>query len=228
MRQDFFTNRLSVPQGAAIVFVGLFLLAAPVRALPTVHTVIGGFVNIEVRLGGLTIGSASGVALTGGAITVDNAALTLDAIRLEIAATTIALGQPFGGYDEITVESAILEGDLSFATIVSSGVPELFTAVGGPLTVIGSWGATDSNGINPSTSGNSIVFPILSLVAVVNQNPRVEINSVTINSIDGDPFGHPGEHLTIIGTYVVVTPEPGTGVMLILGLVGLGMRRRDP
>jgi hypothetical protein len=168
------------------------------------------------------------VALTGGAITVDNAALTLDAIRLEIAATTIALGQPFGGYDEITVESAILEGDLSFATIVSSGFPGLFTAVTGPLTVIGSWGATDSNGINPSTSGNSIVFPILSLVAVVNQNPRVEINSVTINSIDGDPFGHPGEHLTIIGTYVVVTPEPGTGVMLILGLVGLGMRRRDP
>jgi hypothetical protein len=202
------------------------LLAAPaVRAVPIVYLVEGGYVDIDVRLGGVTIGSTNGVALIGDSITVDADALTLDAIRLEIAPLTITLSQPFGGYDEITVESAILEGDALFSTAFSIGVPSLFTAAAGPLTVTGSWGATDSLGINPPTSGQPISFPVLSVIAVVNQNPRVEINSVTINSIDGTPFGHPGEHLTIVATYVVTTPEPATGLLVALGLVILAALR---
>lgn len=215
-----------VLQGAALLLVGLCFMASPLRALPVVHAVAGGSVDIEVRLGGTTIGSAPGVALLGDTVTIDAAALTLDAVRLEIAPVTIALSQLFGGYDEVTVESSILEGDLGFLTIASFGVPALFTAVAGPLTVTSSWGANDSTGTNPPTSGNAIMFPILSLTAIANANPRLEINSVTINSIDGTPFGHPGEHLTIVGTYIVTTPEPGTASLLILGLSALGMRRR--
>lgn len=220
--------RSRLPQLTAVSFVVLLLTAPAVRALPVVHPVTGGYVDIEVRLGGLTIGSAPGVALTGDSVTVDAPALTLDAIRLEIAPTMVALSQPFGGYDEITIESAILEGDLSFATSASAGFPSLFTAVAGPLTVTGSWGATDSTGVNLPTSGNAIVFPVLSLIAIVNVNPRVELNSVTINSIDGTPFGHPGEHLTIVATYVVETPEPTTGLLLTLGLLLMLARRSKP
>ena len=210
----------------AVSFFGLLLAAPAVRAVPIVYPVVGGHVDIFVRLGGVTIGSSTGVPLTGDSITVDASALSVDAIRLEIAPTTISLSQLFGGYDEITVESAILEGDPSFGTTTSIGSSSLFTAVAGPLTVTGSWGATDSTGTNLPTSGNSISFPVLSLIAIVNVNPRVELNSVTINSIDGTPFGHPGEHLTIVGTYVVLTPEPGTGLLLGLGLAVLAARRR--
>ena len=195
-------------------------------AVPIVHPVVGGFVDIEVRLGGVTIGAAPGVALTGDTVTVDTAALTVDGLRLELAPTTISLTQPFGGYDEITVESAVLESDAFFSTLGSFGDAFLFTAVAGPFTVTGSWGATDSAGINPVTSGNAISFPVLSLIAIANLNPLLELNSVTINSIDGAPFGHPGEHLTIVGTYVVLTPEPGTALLLGLGLAVLAARRR--
>ena len=92
-------------QGAAFLLVGLCFMASPLRALPVVHAVAGGSVDIEVRLGGTTIGSAPGVALLGDTVTIDAAALTLDSVRLEIAPVTIALSQLFGGYDEITVES---------------------------------------------------------------------------------------------------------------------------
>ena len=210
----------------ALAFIGLLWTAPAVRAVPIAHPVLGGYVDIDVKVDGLVIGSSNGVALTGDSITVDAAALTLDAIRLEIAPTMITLSESFGGYDEITVESAILEGAIGFATTASSGIPTLFTAVAGPLEVTGSWGATDSNGINPATSGNPIVFDVLSLIAIVNVSPAVEIDQVTINSIDGTPFGEVGRHLTIVASYHVLTPEPGTGLLVAFGLVVLAARRR--
>lgn len=216
----------------AVVFVCFFLASPAVQATPIVHTITGDHVDIDVKLGGVTIGSATS-AITGDSITIDAAALTIDAIRLVIASTTITLSQAFGGYDEITVESAVLEGDPGFATSGAGGVPSNFTAVAGSLTVTGSWGATDSNGINPDTSGNLITFPVLSILAVVNTNPLVQIDSVTLNSIDGTPFGEPGQHLTIVANYVVSgsvgggggLPEPGTGLLFALGLVLLATRR---
>ena len=207
----------------------LLLWAAPaVRAVPIVYDVNGGYVDIAVRLGGVTIGSTNGVALIGDSITVDAAALTLDAIRLDIAPTTITLSEHFGGYDQIVVESALIEGDIGFSTITAIGIPTLFTAVAGSLTVTGSWGASDSLGVSPTVSGNLITFPVVSVIAVVNANPAVELDSVTINSIDGTPFGHPGEHLTIVATYVVETPEPTTGLLLTLGLLLMLARRSKP
>ena len=188
------------------ILVCAFLVSASVaRATPVVHAVSGGHVDIQVKLDGSVIGSAT-AAVTGDSITIDTAALTIDAIRLEIASTIISLSVPFGGYDEITVESAVLEGNVDFVTSSSSGIPSLFIAVAGPLTVAGSWGATDSTLVNPTTSGNPISFDVLSIIAITNTNPLVEMDSVTINSIDGTPFGHPGEQLTIVATYERLPP----------------------
>jgi hypothetical protein len=127
--------------------------------------VISGHVNIELRLTGVAIGSTSGVALIGDHITVDAVAFRLDSLLLEIAPTSIALSQAFGGCDKITVESASLAGGPAFGTTTASGVPGLFTAAAGPLAVDGSWGATDSTGVNLATSGNPINFSVLSLIA---------------------------------------------------------------
>jgi len=211
--------------------VGLIAAAPTAHAIPIVHPVAGDHVDIDVKLNGVVIGSATS-AITGDSITIDADAMTIDAIRLEIASTTIMLSESFGGYDEITVETAILEGDLAFATSSSIGVPTNFTAVAGPLTVTGSWGATDSGGVNPDTSGNPISFPVVAIIAVTNTNPLVEIDSVTINSLDGTPFGEPGKHLTIVANYFVTgnvgggggLPEPGTGLLFTVGIVLLATR----
>ena len=215
-----------LPVWAALGCACLLLTAVGARAAPIVHPIDGGFVDIDVKLNGIVIGSSAGVALTGDSVTVDNTALTLDAIRLVFAPTTIFLSEHFGGYDEITVESAVLEGAPTFGTTASIGFPTLFTAVAGPLTVNGSWGATDSNGINPATSGNPINFDVLSLIAIVNVSPAVELDQITINSVDGTPFGETGKHLTIVASYHVLTPEPGTGLLLAFGVTALAWRRR--
>ena len=224
--------------GLRVALVCSFLITAAsvARATPVIHSITGDYVDIYVKLGGGVIGSAT-AAITGDSITIDAdpSVLTIDAIRLEIAATTISLSQAFGGYDEITVESAVLEGNVDFATSSSMGVPSLFTAAAGPLTVTGSWGATDSTLVNPDTSGNLITYDVLSLIAIVNSTPLVEMDSVTINSIDGTPYGHPGEHLTIVANYVVTgnlgggggLPEPGTGLLFSVSLMLLA-RRRTP
>jgi hypothetical protein len=208
-------------------FACLLLTASGAGASPIVYSIVGGTVDIDVKLDGVVIGSTSGVALTGDSVTVDAAAMTVDAIRIEIAPTMISLSERFGGYDEITVESAILEGTMAFTTIGSCCFPGNFTAFAGPLTVNGSWGATDSTMVNPPTSGHSIIFDVLTLNAVVMTNPNLRIDQVTINSIDGTPYGEAGKFLTIVASYTVFTAaEPETGLLVALGLVALAWQRR--
>lgn len=211
----------------ALGLCAALLVSGTAQAVPVVHDIVSGFVNISVKLDGATIGYAPGVSLIGNTVTVDTAALEITGISVALEETTILLSTPFGGYDNITIETAVLTSDLGFATLVSFGTPDLFTAVASPLTVNGTWGATDSTGTNPDTSGNPIVFPVVSVTAVVNQSPFVQMDSVTINSVDGTPFGEVGRHLTVVADYHILTPEPGTGALLGLGLVALGWRRRS-
>jgi len=199
-------------------------------ATPVVHTITGGNVFIQVKHNGITLGSTT-TALIGDSITIDADLQELQAARLEIAPTLIILSSAVWGYDEINVESAILEGDPGFSTIASIGDVSLFTAVAGPLTVTGSWSATDSSGTNPPAPSTPISFPVLSMTAIVNASPLFQIDSVTINSVDGTDFGFPGEHLSIVADYFVTStvsspiPEPGTGLLLGLGLALLSSRR---
>jgi len=219
-------------RSAAGLFFGL-LLAGTANAVPVVYDIDSGYVDIVVKLtDGTQIGSAPNVSLTGDSITLDSAALSIEAIRVTISPTPIALTTPFGGYDNITVESAVLEGDASFSTLLGSGLPSHYTSLAGPLTVVGSWGATDSTGTNPATSGNGISFPVQSFTGVVSSTPStVTINSVTLNQLDGATYGET-ESLVIFGTYfieasaAVPIPEPGTGVLLAAGITALaGLRR---
>ena len=215
-----------------ITFVVALLAATTAGATPVVHTITGGNVFIQVKHNGITLGSTT-TALIGDSITIDADLLEVQAARLEIAPTLIILSSAVWGYDEINVGSAILEGDPGFSTIASIGDISLFTATAGPLTVSGSWSATDSSGTNPPAPSTPISFPVLSMTAIVHASPFFEINSVTINSVDGTNFGFPGEHLSIVANYFVTStvpspspiPEPGTGLLLGLGLALLSSRR---
>ncbi len=154
--------------------------------------------RLQVLHGGIMLASVPDVAPISDSATIDVAVQALNAVHLEIAPATIASSRQFGDCDEIVVESSIPEGHSSFATFASIGVPAVLTAVAGPLTVTGSLGATDSTGVNPPGSRNSIAFPVLSLTELVDASPRLETDSATIDSIGGTPFGHPDEHLSVV------------------------------
>lgn len=220
-------------RAAAGLLFGL-LVAGGASAAPIVYDIESGYVNITVKLtDGTQIGYTPNVSITGDSITLDSAALSIDAIRVAIAPTTIALTTRFGGYDNISVESAVLEGDVGFTTLFGSGLPSLYTSVAGTLTIDGSWGATDSTGENGPTSGNPISFPVASFTGVVSSSPSVvEIHSVTLNQLDGTTYGE-AESLVIFGEYYIEAsaatpiPEPGTGFLVAAGIASLaGLRRR--
>jgi len=213
------------------LFSSVLLAAAGAGAAPIGYSVSTGHVDISVFFGGAPVGSTPNVALTG-TITLDAVAMTVDALSLDLAANTpISLTQAVWGYTTINVESANLTTGPGYQVYASSGNSSLFNVSVGPLAVNGSWGA-DANGSNPAVSGQPISFSILSAAFVANTTPLVEAAHVTLNFVDGADFGHPGEHLTIVGHYVISTgtvlvPEPGTGLLVALGLVGLVWRQRS-
>ena len=205
----------------------LVFVAASAGAVSTVYPVTGGHVNIDVQLNGISIGSANGVGLTGVSVTADTALTNLEALELSITPNVpISLSQTFGGYDEIIVESATLTSVLGFTTHSSSGTPTFYNANAGPLEVNGSWGGTDTSGTNPTVTGQAITYDVLAVTGIVNTVPFLLINGVTINSLDGADFGEPGEILTVVASYYVLTPEPGTGLLAAFGFLILGWRQR--
>ncbi len=213
--------------GAALLFGCVLLSGTWAGAVSTVYPVVGGHVDIDVRLNGVTIGSTTGVGLTGVSVTADTSLLNLEALELSITPNTlISLSQSFGGYNEIYIENATLTSSVGFTTLSSAGTPTFYAANAGPLEVNGTWAGVDTITSNPPVSNVPISYDVLAITGIVNTAPFLLIDSVTINSLDGAAFGEPGQNLTIVASYYVITPEPGTGLLAGLGLVVLGVRQR--
>jgi hypothetical protein len=142
----------------------------------------------------------------------------------------LSLSAPYGGYDEITIEAASLTSDVGFGALVPPSLgSSSYTVLVGPLTVNGTWGAIDSTSTNPPQSGVPIAYAVPSLTAVTNAIPLLSIVGVTLHSLDGASFGEASD-LTILANFtvnsVVVIPEPGTAMLLGLGLAVLAASRR--
>ena len=97
---------------AEICFCAALLVSGTAQAVPVVHDIVSGFVNISVKLDGATIGYAPGVSLIGNTVTVDTAALEITGISVALEETTIILSTPFGGYDNITIEKTRVHRNL--------------------------------------------------------------------------------------------------------------------
>jgi len=208
---------------AVLLLLGLPLSAS---AAPITYTVNGASsVSITVFKGVTILGSAFGT-LTG-SITLDNDAQTVDAISLTTSPNIqLVLSQSYGGYDQVTIDSASLTSDVGFGELAPpSTVGNAYQALSGGLSVQGAWSATDSSNITPSQSGVPIGFAVQSVTSVIDESLfTVTINQVTINSLAGNAFGET-ENLTVVASYLLSTsspapiPEPGTALLTGFGLV---------
>jgi hypothetical protein len=206
----------------------LFALVVPLSssAAPITYSVNGlSSVSISVFKGATLLGVTAG-QLTG-SITLDNDAQTVDAISLTTSPNMqLVLSTPYGGYDQIQIDSASLTSDVGFGQLAPPvTIGNAYQALSGGLSVQGSWSALDSGGVNPGVSAVPISFPVQSVTSVVDASLfTVTINQVTINSLDGADFGE-AENLTVVASYLLstssppVVPEPGTALLTGFGLV---------
>jgi hypothetical protein len=216
--------------GAVLLLLGLPLSAS---AAPITYTVDGlSSVSITVFKGVTLLGTTAG-QLTG-SITLDNVAQTVNALSLTTSADIqLTLSTPYGGYDQITINSASLTSDVGFGELSPPvTIGNAYQALTGGLSVQGAWSATDSNGINAPASGVPINFPVQSVTSLIDASLfTVTINQVTINSLAGSTFGET-ENLTVVASYLLSTsspaliPEPGTALLTGFGLVLMAASRR--
>ena len=136
----------------------------------------------------------------------------------------LALTSPYGGYDDITIETVSLTDAVGYTSTLLSSVGSTFQVLAGPLDVAGSWAATDSTATNPPQSGVPIGFAIPSLISAVNGS--VTMNSVTLALVDGTPFGESEPLQILADIQVVFVPEPTTALLLGLALAALAASPR--
>lgn len=214
------------------LLVGLLLLGLPVaaRAVPITYDLTGGSATIQVLVGGVLIGTGASPTLSG-SVTLDSATPSIEALDVTLAPNILmVLTTAYGGYDEITIETASVVSAVGFGPTnppIASG--SSYTTYTGPIDVTGSWGATNSSGTPAGVSGNAIAYQMTEMISVVGPGTDVVITGVTLHSLDGATFGEASD-LTVVAVlnlFATPVPEPSSGLLAAWGLALLaGARRR--
>ena len=210
--------------GALLAAIALFSsLPSAASAAPIVYNVAGGTVVLSVYAGGTQIGSAIAAGLTG-QLTIDMVGESLDAIDITLPSNIgLSLSQSYGGYDQITIETANLQNAVGYTSVLLASTAASFTTGGGPLDVVGSWGGIDTVNAppNPPVSGVPIAYQVPTITAVLSSSPILTMNSVPLNALAGPAFGEATDLVVLANitvNNVVPVPEPGTALLLGLGL----------
>lgn len=141
---------------------------------------------------------------------------------------SIMMSGSYGGYDTISIDSVLLTPGTGYSSSGSDLGSGQYSVTMGPVDVNAVYSASDSTLTNPPVSGVPISFTNASLNSTVNTNlVTFEMMGVTLGIIPGSLVGETND-LIVKGdiTFVGVVPEPSTGALLGLGLLGLAGSRR--
>ena len=165
---------------------------------------------------------------------------TLDDFSFEIDPNQgpFTLGDPFGPYEQVTIEMASIEPGSGYANLITTSLfdPDIFDIQAGPLAFDARFGAVDLDGIAPTLTGeipdlvpNSNLTGSVTLVGP--GQVQVSSNTFTMATLDGAPFGETADlrldvNIFFAGSQGPVIPEPATGSLMALGLIGIAMSRK--
>jgi hypothetical protein len=167
-------------------------------------------------------------------VTVDEAALTLNAISLSMGSTgSVAISPSYLGFTSINIDFASLSATGGTLSLVDPGPPAEYGYFIAPVTVSGQFDAVNvvpANSlvdayfgfVNPSASGTVFVDVV---------NGTLDLDGITLGTLDPDgPGGE--EPLVVKGDFFFSGEVPEPGAALLLGtaaatlIVSVQRRRR--
>jgi hypothetical protein len=231
-----------------LVTLASLLVASQSFAAPVVYGFESGFVNVQaVRVDDQSLvwdetlaldspGGSSFVEFDSAGTPTQFGTATIDDFLFSVPTQgPFSLLQPYGVHDMFTIESVLLTPGIGFVTTVGFSIgPDTWSITATPVDIEAYYSATDStlqappvNNIGAPLSGGNIVGTL----QLVNGQLELHLNNVIMSTLDGTAFGEPDLQITgdftWFGSVAAAVPEPSTGLLMGLGLIGLAVRSRQ-
>jgi hypothetical protein len=207
------------------------LFAASAQAVPIAYFQIPttGQVTITATVGGAPVAGPVTLGLTGSLVRVDEDTLELNRIQLATGSSgAIPIAPPYLGFTSINLDFANLLALNGTISEFDPGPPSGYDYSIDNVLVSGQFDATN---VIPAESLTDQPFGFLNPTAsgtiYVETNVALVLDGITIGQIDPDGPGGV-DPLVLKGDFIFEgqVPEPGTAMLLALGLAGIAARGR--
>ena len=217
---------LRIAQGL-LVGGALTAVASAASAVPVVYTFTSGSVTLTATVNGVGVAGPVTFGLTGTSVTIDQSALYVNSISFAAGSSpTVPISPTYAGFTAIHLDFATLTG---FGGTLTPTFPGVYDYSIGPVNVSGQFDATHTI---PANSLNNVPFGFVNPTAsgtIFVSTGQIDLDGITLGQIDADGAG-PLPPLILKGDFTFSgVPEPGTALLLGMGIAGLAaLRRRTP
>jgi hypothetical protein len=216
-----------------VCLVWLLLVASPAIAAPVTYNFTSGTATVTATTdpGGATVLSTTVLPLDGVFVDFDAGTIDLTDLLITIPTTgVISLATPYGGYDQIVIESATISPGVGFGTLLGQDDGGgNYSFLVGPMDIDGVYSASDSTLVNPPAMNMPVPFTDNSLISgsINIDTGTLTLSGITLTTLSGAAFGETDD-LSIKAdiVFVGVVPEPSAATLFGLGVVVIGCTRR--